>query len=237
MRLYDLADGTEMVKLVEEDKVVSVVTDKILNSPDLRLSSDSEQRLSCVHHQGHRIRLGDKVHANIIQISIFHGPHDQVLVEILALIYSKGSVKKLGIKISTNEVKARLNLIEAPALDIEWWRSTKGNDEIWRPLVVLLQYKTIQDEEGKLKPVGLEFDDHAIKQKEGFDFFGMVASAYLLFPLLKVVPKVDRNGTSNVMSINGIEEKTAPRDDGGSWEESADFNLSLTLRVNKTYVI
>lgn len=29
------------------------------------------------------------------------------------------------IRLTTNEVKARLNLMDAPALDLQWWKKTR----------------------------------------------------------------------------------------------------------------
>jgi hypothetical protein len=88
--------------------------------------------------------------------------------------------------VTSNEVKARLSLVDAPALDLAWWRATRGNQEIWRTLVALLRYRTAEGKDGKVDIVGVEFDDRDIRQKEGFDYYGRLAMGYALIPLIKV---------------------------------------------------
>jgi hypothetical protein len=105
------------------------------------------------------------------------------------------------VRLTSHEVIARLGLLDAPALDLGFWKGTKGRHDIWRTLTTLLRYRKAESPSVAPEALleGACLDDRVVRQQEGFDFYGMLANGYALLPLLRVTPHQGRKDVGHVM--------------------------------------
>jgi len=232
---YDIHDGTEMTVVTTETAAVSSVKRHIIQGNQQVYEDEGEVKRSWVHKQAKRVDLqGGGKAFSLIQINVYAGPHETVLVEIRAFPQQGVDTNKMVLRMTTEEIKARLSLLDVPTRDVVWWRSMRGKGEhtIWRPLVSLLQFKTIQIEEGKKRIASLGFNDEEMRAREGYDVYGMVAIAHALMQLAVVTSVQKRYGMAFTLSFPEVPE-VVTAEEGAKWESRADFNMSLSLRVSR----
>lgn len=230
--LYDRADGTEISVVITEEAAVKAVKKHILHSSDHTFHDKEIMKRAWVHKQMKRVDLvGGGKAFTLLQICLYGGPHETVLVEITAFPqHNMQAVNKLVLKLTAEEVKARLSLLDAPTKDLAWWSSTRNRHDIWKPLVSLLQFKTRMMDDGSQHATELVFNDQDMRDKEGFDIYGMMAMACAFLPLARVTPVQKRYGMAYALAFPDILE-VSPSGEGAQWEERSDFNLPLSIRV------